>query len=324
MTLMITMITLFLAGVLVSGIAVWFIASSHQQKIYAKEMADIQSAHSKEITDLRLAHSAQVAEIEKRASDAETQVRQLRFKHWVDLPDDDIRSVLFALIGNDFGAEPEKRILEIRESRKEFANYFADKCEVDKEDNIIDLGSGCGFGTYWLSQRAKHVYACDISPAYITIASKECSSLSNVSFHLMKSKHFDFLEKDSIDAVCSMSVFIHFNLYDIYWYFSEFRRVVKPGGRICFDVADSESLDLNSPNRNGKLFLSHANAYEEQEWMLAGLIQWNSLDSIIRIADHFGFQNKCKESGGVLLFIKHSGVEADELPSLQADPSLIS
>jgi ubiquinone/menaquinone biosynthesis C-methylase UbiE len=225
-----------------------------------------------------------------------------KFKNWIDLPEHDVRPMLIALIGHDFGLEPEKRVPEIRESRKNYTNYIADKCQIDKKNIVIDLGSGCGFGTYWLAQRAKHVYACDISPSYIKFASKECSSLHNVSFHLIESRRLDFLEKDSIDVVCSISVFIHFNLYDIFWYFNEFKRVVKPGGRVWVDVADSESLDLAGPNRNGELFLRHAESYKESDSSLPGLMNWNSIESVINVAAHFGFENVYKKTGGELLF----------------------
>jgi ubiquinone/menaquinone biosynthesis C-methylase UbiE len=225
-------------------------------------------------------------------------------KHWIDLPEHDVRMMLIALIGHEFGLEPEKRIPEIRESRKNYINYIADKCQIDKEDIVIDLGSGCGFGTYWLAQRARHVQGCDISPSYIKFASKECSSLKNVSFHLIESRHLDFLEKDSVDVVCSSSVFIHLNLYDIFWYFNEFKRVVKPGGRIWVDVADSESLDLSEPNRNGEFFLRHAKSYNEDPLSLGGIMNWNSIQSVINIADHFSFENTYKRAGGELLFTK--------------------
>jgi len=226
------------------------------------------------------------------------------FGDWKDLPDHDVRALLNALIGDDFGLEPEKRIPEIRASRKEYTNYIADKCQISKDDIVIDLGSGCGFGTYWLAQRAKHVHACDISPAYIKFAAKECSSLSNISFHLIKSGRLDFPEKDAIDVICSISVFIHLNLYDIFWYFYEFSRVVKLGGRVWIDIADSESLDLAGPNRNGELFLKHAESYKEKEWCLYGLMQWNSVKSVTNIASHFGFEKTYWHSSGQLVFTK--------------------
>lgn len=101
-----------------------------------------------------------------------------------------------------------------------------------------------------------------------------------------------------------MSVFIHFNLYDVYWYFNEFSRIVKPGGRIWMDVADSESLDLKTPNTNGGYFLKHAQDYRDNPARLPGLMQWNSLSSIIQTAQHFGFDNLSRVTGGELLFVK--------------------
>ncbi|HZL68552.1 MAG TPA: hypothetical protein VFC29_14620, partial [Candidatus Limnocylindrales bacterium] len=71
------------------------------------------------------------------------------FKHWIDLSEDDIRSLLIALIGLGFGPEPEKHIPEIRDSRKNFANFVADQSGISSRDTVLDLGSGCGFGTYW-------------------------------------------------------------------------------------------------------------------------------------------------------------------------------
>ncbi|MGC2108484.1 MAG: class I SAM-dependent methyltransferase [Candidatus Korobacteraceae bacterium] len=103
------------------------------------------------------------------------------FRHWIDLSENNIRSLLIALVGLNFGPEPEKHIPEIRESRKDFANYVADQARIDGNDVVLDLGSGCGFGTYWFAQRAKHVHACDISPAYLSFAARECSALHNVS-----------------------------------------------------------------------------------------------------------------------------------------------
>jgi len=225
-------------------------------------------------------------------------------RHWINLSEANIRDMLIALIGLEFGPEPEKHIPEIRDSRKNFANYIADEININSKDIVLDLGSGCGFGSYWFAQRAKHVHACDISPAYLSFAQRELSELENVSFHLIEPYQLDCLDTNSIDVVCSMSVFIHFNLYDIYWYFNEFVRVLKPGGRIWIDIADSESLDLKSPNTTGGYFLKHAQDYRADRTNLAGLMQWNSIASIINMAKHFGFKSKKFRSGGQLLFIK--------------------
>ena len=227
-------------------------------------------------------------------------------KAWVDLSEADIRHMLFALIGPDFGDEPENRLAEIRNSRKSLVEYAADLCNVTSNDVLLDLGSGCGFGTYWLAKRARQVYACDISPAYLSFASRECAKLGNVSFHLIKSRDLDFLEKDSLDVICSISVFIHFNLYDIYWYFKEFARVLKPGGRIYIDIADADQLDFDHPGRYEAYFLLHSEQYQNNPEALPGLMQWNSLPSVVMIASHFGFQNtfKSKDEDPCLVFVK--------------------
>jgi SAM-dependent methyltransferase len=225
-------------------------------------------------------------------------------KAWVDLPETDIHAMLVALVGYDFGAKPEGRIPEIRQSRQSYSNYVANQTGVTGSDVVVDLGSGCGFGTYWLAKRARHVHGCDISPAYLSFARRECSGLANVSFHHIESRHLAPFQANSIDVVCSMSVFIHLNLYDIYWYFKEFNRAVKPAGRVWIDFADSESLDLDTPNQNGKFFLQHANEYAANPSGLPGYMFWNSGAAIVAIASHFGFDCKARKIGGELLFVK--------------------
>lgn len=229
-----------------------------------------------------------------------------KFKAWVDLCEAEIRQMLFALIGHDFGDEPEKRLTDIRNSRKNLMEYAANLCNVTNNDVVLDLGSGCGFGTYWLAKRARQIYACDISPAYLSFASRECARLGNVAFHLIKSRHLDFLGKDSVDVICSISVFIHFNLYDIFWYFKEFCRVLKPGGRVFIDIADSDRLDFDHPGRYETYFLQHSEDYQKNPEGLAGLMQWNSVKSVVRIASHLGFQNTFKSTGedSYLVFVK--------------------
>jgi len=226
------------------------------------------------------------------------------FTAWVGLSNDDVRSMLFALIGQHFGDQPEKHIPEIRESRKAYGNYVADQIGLNANDVAVDLGSGCGFGTYWLAKRSRFLHACDISPAYLTFAQRECSDLHNIAFHQIKSRDLSPIETNSIDALCSGSVFIHLNLYDIYWYFREFQRVVKPGGRVWIDFADSESLELSTPNRNGALFMQQAGEYAGNPGGVAGYMCWNSGPSIIGVARHFDFECKNHNVGGELLFVK--------------------
>jgi len=227
--------------------------------------------------------------------------RSKRLQHWVNLSKEDMRSMLIALIGYDFGQEPEKRIPEIRLSRKTYTETIANLCNISQNDVVLDLGSGCGFGTYWLAQRAKFVHACDISPGYLEFAANECAELKNINFHRINSRDLSFLEDGSIDVVCSISVFIHLNLYDIYWYFKEFARILRPGGRAWIDIADSDSIDFLA--QNGRYFLNHANEYAEKGIdSLPGLMNWNSATSVIKLAENFDLQNVYRGERGELMF----------------------
>ena len=231
--------------------------------------------------------------------------------NWVSLSGEDIRSMLIALIGYTYGREPEGRLPEIRESRKNYAWYIAQEVAVAPDDVLVDLGSGCGFGTYWFAQWSKHVHACDISTAFLSFAAKECANASNISFHHIQSRKLSFLDDASVDVICSSSVFIHLNLYDIYWYFKEFARILKSSGRFWIDFADAESLDLSTPNQNGTYFLNHAHEYDQNPAQLAGLMCWNSMQSIIGLAKHHGFRAVKTKPGGELLFVAAGGEVAE-------------
>jgi hypothetical protein len=63
------------------------------------------------------------------------------FLAWKKLSESDIRSMLIALVGYDFGREPENRIPEIRESRKSYSNYIGDQIALTSSDVVVDLGS---------------------------------------------------------------------------------------------------------------------------------------------------------------------------------------
>ncbi len=212
-------------------------------------------------------------------------------KAWVGLTTENIRDMLIALIGFRFGTEPETRIGEIRAERQAYADGFLKLVKVGANDTVLELGSGCGFGTRALALRARKVLACDISEAYLTFARQELDEMSNIEFHHVESRDLSSIPDDSIDKIVSISVFIHFNLYDIYLYFLEFKRVLKSKGRVVFDFADSHRL--NGGIRSKVLidqFLEHAPYYRDMPSNLPGLVQWNSAKGIRGAAKLAGFR----------------------------------
>jgi ubiquinone/menaquinone biosynthesis C-methylase UbiE len=222
---------------------------------------------------------------------------------WIDLDPADVRSMLVSLIGFRFGEQPETRVDEIRAERRSYAQQFLRLARVQNDQVVIDLGSGCGFGTGAIAEQAGQVQACDISPAFLDFARRECADKTNIQFHAVQPRDLSPILDQSIDTVISMSVFIHLNLYDMACYFSEFRRVLKPGGKLVFDFADSNRLFRRFRNHgNDELFREHTGYYRENPTSLAGLVQFNSARGITQVAYDAGFR-RLKRRGHILLFV---------------------
>ena len=223
-------------------------------------------------------------------------------KHWVGLKNEEFRDMLFALIGFRFGHEPETRLPEIRQERQSYAGKFLKMAGVGSNDTVLELGSGCGFGTRAIAQLARRVIACDISDAFLSYAQQELKDLDNIEFHHVVSRDLSGIADGSINKIVSISVFIHFNLYDIFLYFTEFKRILKNKGRVVFDFADSHRLAGGI--RSSSLieqFLEHAPFYKEDPSNLPGLVQWNSANGIKGAAKLAGFR-LVKRRGHRLLF----------------------
>jgi len=221
---------------------------------------------------------------------------------WVGLTNEDIREMLIALVGFRFGTKPETRLDEIREEREAYAKRFLKMAGVGPDDIVLELGSGCGFGTRAVASMAKKVLACDISEAYLSYARQELEGEDNIEFHHVQSRDLSNIADHSVDKVISISVFIHFNLYDIYLYFLQFKRILKPGGRVVFDFADSHRLagGLHSKTLIDQ-FLEHAPYYRDMPSNLPGLVQWNSAKGIKGAAKLAGLRH-VRQRGHRLLF----------------------
>lgn len=226
---------------------------------------------------------------------------------WVGLSVDDQRQLLISLIGYQFGDQPEQHIDAIRASRRRYAARFLRQARINRRQHVLEIGSGCGFGTGLLAEQAASVTACDISPAYLSYARQQCQHYDNIRFLHIDNRSLQGVEADSMDAVISISVFIHLNLYDIYWYLQACHRVLKPGGRVCFDFSDEHMLFQSRPWRrqrqavHDQVFLDHSQDYRRDHCQLFALLQWNSEQGICQVAKQCGFRRVNRFSTRLLL-----------------------
>jgi len=221
---------------------------------------------------------------------------------WVDLSKDDVNQLLISLIGYTFGDKPEERLEEIRISRQNFARAFAELAQINTDDIVLDLGSGFGYAASYLAKSCKKVIACDISKAYLEFASRECHA-DNVEFIHLESHTLEQIEDESIDKFLSMSVFIHFNIYDIFLNLQSAYRVLRQGGRIVFDFADMNTLFTTERPEN-EFFLNAIESYKVDKKNLFALMQWNSFNGICNVAKHIGFEFEQRRND-ILVFRKN-------------------
>ncbi|MGH9741969.1 MAG: class I SAM-dependent methyltransferase, partial [Candidatus Acidiferrum sp.] len=105
----------------------------------------------------------------------------------------DRRKLLYALVGYDFGPEPEKKLDEIRAYKLNEANFLIDALKPEPTDRILDLGSGCGFVARAFAPLCERVHCVDISGEFLDFCKAELSEFSNVEFRQMEFAQLGFL-----------------------------------------------------------------------------------------------------------------------------------
>lgn len=197
----------------------------------------------------------------------------------------DLRELLLRLIGFEFGEQPQEHIPQIRQWRERLVQQF-DECflRLRPTDTLLEIGPGCGFTTRAFASRVARVHAADISQAFLRYARHECADLANVSFQQTSFTDLSYLPDESVDAVVASAVLIHADLFGINALFTELKRVVRPGGRVAFDILDANRLPASNP-----LFTAHAKLYRDNPGAYPELCKWNSGTAVLELARHHGF-----------------------------------
>ena len=116
----------------------------------------------------------------------------------------------------------------------------------EEKGTLLEYGFGSGCNTIHLLKCGYKVYGLDVSASALKRTKKRISEIENISspkFLLLKkdAKRIPF-EDNSFDEIVAMSVIsLLGSEKKIKYLFSEFRRVLKPNGKIIIDINDHQS-----------------------------------------------------------------------------------
>lgn len=102
--------------------------------------------------------------------------------------------------------------------------------------NILEVGFGEGYGSYFLAQYASSVIAIDVQDELVAYAQEKYTK-ENLHFKRYDGRSFPF-KNALFDVVVSFQVIEHIHPKDVYSYIKEIRRVLQDGGVLCITTAN--------------------------------------------------------------------------------------
>lgn len=102
---------------------------------------------------------------------------------------------------------------------------------------LLDLGCGDGSVLRLASARCAEAHGADISARALERAARNCRGLGNVRLHRVAGDRLGFLDR-SFDLVLCRRMLAHLDLEPVAAYLRECFRVLRPAGRLLFDLPD--------------------------------------------------------------------------------------
>ena len=103
---------------------------------------------------------------------------------------------------------------------------------LNKNDKLLDIACGDGYGLSYLSNYAKYVNGADISSVVILKAKEKCKKINNIQLHVEDVTNMTFKD-NTFDVVTSFETIEHVNSE---LYLKEIRRVLKLGGKLILST----------------------------------------------------------------------------------------
>jgi ubiquinone/menaquinone biosynthesis C-methylase UbiE len=168
-----------------------------------------------------------------------------------------------------FGSNAERYLTSLVHSAGADLDFLARSVAALDEPKVLDLGCGAGHASFATASFAREVIAFDLTTAMleVTAAAAKERGLSNISTAQGSVEELPF-NRRQFDFVVSRYSAHHWN--DVPRALQEVRRVLKPGGQVCFiDLTGAPFPLLDTHLQSVELARdpSHVRSYSESEWL---------------------------------------------------------
>lgn len=116
------------------------------------------------------------------------------------------------------------------------AGQVAAALDLRPQDRVLELGCGVGRIGVHLAPRCAYWHGADVAENMLAHARERLAGHDNVGFTALTRSQLDGLAEHGFDAAYAVAVFIHMDKEDWVLYLHELARVLKPGGRLYFDI----------------------------------------------------------------------------------------
>jgi ubiquinone/menaquinone biosynthesis C-methylase UbiE len=157
------------------------------------------------------------------------------------------------LLDTRFGGDEEARQQVLTERLYPVRDKVLDKARLEPGDTLLDVGAGDGLIAFGALERlgpAGRVIFCDISQDlldYCHQAAEAAGLLDRCSFVLAPADRLSGVPDESVDVTTTRSVLIY--VKDKAAALREFRRVLRPGGRISVSEPINVLMGFDDPGR---------------------------------------------------------------------------
>ena len=149
--------------------------------------------------------------------------------------------------GTFYQSLPQLNINGQRPTRERFKIYELEKI-LNKNQEILDIGSNVGFFDIFIAQYVKHIDAIDINKRLIYIGNivKEYLKLKNISFY--HSSFEDFKLDKKYDVIFLFAIY-HWTSYSFPEFILKVMKFLKPNGYIIIESHNIHTIDKNFNKR---------------------------------------------------------------------------